>query len=160
MTLSGEALSGRTGHEAGRQLLAKLYYQQTGLPLPEIAIGPRGKPYFVDSPWHFSISHSKGHVFCALSRQPVGIDAEEQDRQINLALAEKILSPAEYARYAEEPDKRQALLRLWVLKEAAAKATGEGLTGYPNHTDFSPHDPRIHVLHGCFVAVVELTTDE
>ncbi|MBQ4641490.1 MAG: 4'-phosphopantetheinyl transferase superfamily protein [Oscillospiraceae bacterium] len=159
MVLAGEALSGRSGHEAGRQLLETLYRQQTGLPLPEIAITPRGKPYFINNPWQFSISHSKHHVFCALSRQPIGIDAEEQDREISLALAQKILSPTEYARYAEAPDKRQALLRLWVLKEAAAKATGEGLTGYPNRTDFSPDDPRIQILHGCFVAVVELTTD-
>ena len=160
MVLAGEALSGRSGHDAGRQLLEKLYYAQTGLPLPEIFVTSRGKPFFADSPWHFSISHSKGHVFCALSLRPIGIDAEEQDRQINPALAEKILSPTEYARYANAPDKRQALLRLWVLKEAAAKATGAGLAGYPNHTDFSPDDPRIQILSGCFVAVVELTTDE
>lgn len=160
MVLAGEALSGRNGHDAGRQLLEKMYRQQTGQPLPQIRVTHRGKPYFADCSWYFSISHSKRHVFCALSRRPIGIDAEEQDRDINLSLAEKILSPAEYARYSDAPDKHQALLRLWVLKEAAAKASGEGLTGYPNHTDFSPDDSRIQTLHGCYVAAIELTTDD
>ena len=45
-------LSGRTGHEAGRALLSELY---PGEELPPIAIGERGKPYFVDSCWHCSI---------------------------------------------------------------------------------------------------------
>lgn len=155
MLLQGEPLSGRTDHEAGRQLLARMYRELTGEELPEIRIADRGKPYFANSPWHFSISHSKGHVFCALSRRRIGIDAEEQDRVINPALAEKILSPAEQERYARAEDKALALLRLWVLKEAAAKATGEGLRGYPNYTDFSPDDPRVLELHGCLVAVVE-----
>ncbi len=155
MFLQGEALSGRTGHEAGRQLLARMYRQQTGEDLPPICITDRGKPYFAESEWHFSISHSKGHVFCALSRRRIGIDAEERDRAINPALAEKILSPKELDRYARAEDKPLALLRLWVLKEAAAKATGEGLRGYPNHTDFSPDDPRVLELHGCLVAAIE-----
>ncbi len=155
MFLQGEALSGRTDHEAGRQLLARMYRELTGEELPEIRIADRGKPYFANSPWHFSISHSKGHVFCALSRRQIGIDAEERDRVINPALAEKILSPNEYQRYARAEDKPLALLRLWVLKEAAAKATGEGLRGYPNHTDFSPDDPRVQELCGCLVAVIE-----
>lgn len=155
MVLQGEALVGRTGHEAGRQLLARMYREQTGEALPEIRITERGKPYFAGSDWHFSISHSKGHVFCALSSRRIGIDAEEGDRVINPALAEKILSPEEYARYARSEDKPRVLLRLWVLKEAAAKVTGEGLRGYPNHTDFSPDDPRITEIHGCLVAVME-----
>ncbi len=148
-------LLGRTGHEAGRALLADAYRELTGENLPPILIDERGKPYFPDSKWHFSISHTKGHAFCVLSDRPVGIDAEELDRNINLGLAEKILSPSEKARFHAAPDKRLALLTFWVLKEAAAKQSGEGLRGYPNHTDFSPDDPRVRKLNGCLVAVIE-----
>ena len=154
MKIAGEALNGRSGHEAGRALLARLYREETGDDLPSIAVTPRGKPYFVDDPRYFSISHTKNHVFCALCYQPVGLDAEEMDREINLALAEKILSEPEKIRFNEATDKRQALLKLWVLKEAAAKLTGEGLRGYPNHTDFSPEDPRVTEIDGCYVAVL------
>ncbi len=84
----------------------------------------------------------------------MGIDAEEVDRDIDLRLAEKILSPEEKERYRKAENKREALLRLWVLKEAQAKLTGEGLRGYPTHTDFSPEDVRIQVKDGCYLAVM------
>ena len=148
-------LEGRTGHEAAYELLAQLYRQQTGDPLPEIRRTDRGKPYFADEKWHFSISHTKKHAFCALSDKPLGIDAEEKDRKIDLRLAEKILSPMEKAQFDSAPDKRLALLRFWVLKEAAAKLSGEGLRGYPSHTAFSLDDPRVMDMNGCIVAVLE-----
>ena len=147
-------MHGRWGHEAGRELLAKLYRQETGEDCPEVRIAQRGKPYFVDSSWHFSISHTKHHVFCALGRQPVGIDAEEMDRQPDLRLADKVLSESERKRYDAAVDKRATFLKLWVLKEASAKLTGEGLRGYPNGTDFDPEDPRVMELEGCYVAVL------
>lgn len=154
LRIAGEPLEGRSGHEAGRQLLQRMYAEATGESLPEIRIAQRGKPEFADTPWYFSVSHTPRHVFCALAASPVGLDAEEADRQIRPELAEKILSPAEKERYAAAADKNAFLLRLWVLKEAEAKRTGEGLRGYPNHTDFSPDDPRIREMDGCYVAVI------
>ena len=154
MFFAYEQLDGRNGHEVGRQLLAKLYRDATGESLPEIACTPLGKPYFPDSPWHFSISHTKNHVFCALCRYPVGIDAEELTRKIDLRLADKILSPAERAEFDAADDKSKALLTFWVLKEAAAKLTGDGLRGYPNHTSFSLADPRVQERDGCLLAVM------
>ena len=155
MHLAWEQLNGRSGHEAGRVLLEKLYREHYGPEMPPIAVTDRGKPYFLTGTPHFSISHSQNHVFCCISDVPVGIDAEETDRQINLRLAEKILSPTEQARFGLQPDKTAALLRLWVLKEAASKLSGEGLQGYPNQTDFDPNDPRIQIIDGCYVAVME-----
>lgn len=155
MMLAACPLDGLSGHEAGRELLARLYRQETGENLPPIRKTPRGKPYFEDSPWQFSISHTPKHAFCVLSKYNVAIDAEELDRNINLKLAEKILSPAEKQQFDTAPDKRKALLTFWVLKECAAKLSGDGLRGYPNHTNFSLEDPRVTELHGCLVAVME-----
>ena len=152
--LEFERIEPGQGHEKGRALLAKMYKARFGKEMPEISVADRGKPYFADGSVHFSISHTKGHVFCVLSDRPVGLDAEETDRQIDLRLADKILSPAEKIRYDRAENKLQALLRLWVLKEAAAKLSGDGLQGYPNHTDFSIDDPRIQVIDGCYVAVI------
>lgn len=156
MIFSALELKGLSGHEGGRRLLKDLWQTHIGGELPEIAAAERGKPYFVDSPWHFSISHTKKHAFCALSEAPVGIDAEEIDRNINLRLAEKILSPSEKAQFDRAEDKRAALLKFWVLKEAAAKRSGEGLKGYPNHTNFSLEDPRVLETDGCIVAILTL----
>ena len=143
------------GHEKGRMLLEKMYEARFGRKMPEIRIADRGKPYFADGSAHFSISHTKNYVFCVLTDHPVGLDAEEMDRKVDLRLAEKMLSPGEKRFYDLADNKRETLLRFWVLKEAAAKASGEGIRGYPNQTDFSPDDPRIQVIDGCFVAVIE-----
>ena len=148
-------LEGQTGHEAGRQLLARLYREETGEDLPGILTTDRGKPYFPDNPWHFSISHTPRHAFCVLSRNNVAIDAEELDRNIRLKLADKILSASEKAQFDVAKNRERALLTFWVLKEAAAKLSGEGLRGYPNHTNFSLEDPRVTEMDGCLVAVME-----
>ncbi len=143
------------GHTAGRALLREMTEKLTGKPMPPICIGPRGKPYFESGELHFSISHTKRHVFCGISDRPIGIDAEELDRDISLRLSEKILSENEFARYEAAQDKRLALLTFWVLKEAQAKCDGTGLQGYPNHTNFSLDDPRVTRMDGCLVAVIE-----
>ena len=144
-----------SGHEAGRLLLKKIYEEKTGQPMPEILIGERGKPYFAEGNLHFSITHTKRHAFCVLSEKPVGIDAEETDRQVDLRLAEKILSPGEKTQYDKATDKAAALLRFWVLKEAEGKMTGTGINGYPNKTEFLLDDPRVTEMNGCYVAVIQ-----
>lgn len=153
--MEGREIGDTTGHLAGRALLEEMYRHYVGEELPPIQVTGRGKPYFEDSPWRFSISHSKRHVFCALSQTPIGIDGEELDRKLNPKLAEKILSSTEREEYEQASDRNLALLKFWVLKEAQAKCTGEGLKGYPNHTNFSLSDPRVRQMQGCLVAVVE-----
>lgn len=155
MRLAYCTLNGQKGHNAGRQLLRQLYREETGAALPEIRIADRGKPYFPDSPYAFSISHTRNHAFCVLSEKNIAIDAEELDRQMDLRLAEKILSSGEKAQFDAAADKRRALLTFWVLKEAAVKLTGEGLRGYPCHTDFSLEDARVQEIDGCLVAIME-----
>lgn len=150
------ALNGLDSRVAGKLLLAQMYKELTGEEMPPIGKMPRGKPYFLTGDLHFSITHTKTRVFVALSDRPVGIDAEDVGRKVSPALAEKILSPEEYAAYeaAEEEEKNDFLLRLWVMKEAEVKCSGLGLRGYPDHTDYRPDDPRIQVMEGCVVAVI------
>lgn len=155
MVLAGQKIEPGRGHAAGRELLQRLYREQVGGNLPEILVTDKGKPYFADGKLHFSITHTKNHVFCALSDRPIGIDAEEIDRNINLRLAEKILSPMEMEQYQNAQDKRLALLTFWVLKEAEAKRSGEGLKIFPNHTAFSLQDARVQRINGCLLAVIE-----
>lgn len=159
MELRSMEIKSLSAHAAGRVLLEQMYREHTGKPIPRILVTDRGKPYFQDSGLHFSISHTKRTVFCVLSDKPVGIDAEELDRDIDLRLGDKILSETEKPRYASAKDPRLALLRFWVLKEAAAKCSGEGLRGYPNKTDFFPEDPRVITKDGCLVAVIEEDND-
>lgn len=148
-------LDGRSGHEVGRALLRQLWQAHVAAPMPEIILAPGGKPCFREGNWHFSISHTPRNAFCVLSDCPVGLDAEEADRPIDLRLAEKILSPGEYACFCRAEDPREALLCFWVLKEAEAKLTGRGLRGYPNQTDFRLPDSRIFRAGSCIAAILQ-----
>ena len=150
-------LNGLDSRVAGKLLLARMYEELTGEEMPLIEKAPRGKPYFPGSNLHFSITHTKTTVFCAISDAEIGIDAEDLDRKVSPALAQKILSPYEYAQYEALPEEEQneALLRFWVLKEAEVKCSGLGLRGYPNHTRFDLDDPRVQKLAGCMVAVIQ-----
>ena len=149
-------LNGLDSRVAGKLLLAQMYEELTGEEMPPIEKAPRGKPYFPGSELHFSITHTKSTVFCAIADTEIGIDAEELTRKVSPSLAEKILSPYEYAQYEAVPDeeKNEALLRFWVLKEAEVKCSGLGLRGYPNHTEFDLDDPRAKIIGTCMVAVV------
>lgn len=153
MLLAAELLKSRTGHQVGRLLLQRLYLEATGEALPPISITPRGKPYFADSEWHFSISHTQDHAFCCLSKNNVGLDAEEIGRPVTPAMIERWLSPSEQTRLGDDPS--DSFLRLWVLKEAEAKLQGCGLGNWMRSTDFHPDDPRIQIIDGCYVAVLE-----
>ena len=155
LCLACRKIENGSGHETGRTLLAELYRDRFGCEMPPIRLGTRGKPYWEASALHFSISHTRRRVFCAISEHPIGIDAEELDRDISLKLADKVLSPGEQAQLDAAEDKRLALLTFWVLKEAQTKRTGEGIRFHPNHTDFSLDDPRVTVQDHCLLAVIE-----
>ena len=153
--LSYKTIAPGQGHAAGRELLAQLYRTHVGGQMPEIVAQNLGKPVFSQGNWHFSISHTPRYAFCALGDRPLGLDAEEQSRQLNPPLAGKILSPGELAQYRQARDKNAALLRFWVLKEARGKLLGTGIRLWPNHTDFQLSDPAIQEISGCFVAILE-----
>ncbi len=144
MELRWARLDGRGGHEMGRALLEEM------AGVHEIRVTETGKPYFADSPLHFSVSHTKNHVFVCLSHKNCGIDGEETDRPVRPSVI-GMLSDAEKARVTCDAD----LLKLWVLKEAYAKLTGRGIGNYLKNTDFSPDDRAVKEIDGCYVAVLE-----
>jgi phosphopantetheinyl transferase len=155
MRLKWKKLENQTGHEAGRELLAEAFWEETGEALPRIWVAEQGKPYFESGDWHFSISHTDTHAFCALSRGNIGIDAEEMGRKIDPRIAARYLSEKEQKRLEMAADFDTALLRLWVLKEALAKLTGRGIGNCLKNTEFDPEDDRIMCIDGCFVAILE-----
>ena len=155
LRLLGQQLGEADGHTVAYQLLEKLWQEETGKPFPTIARTEKGKPYFPGEKLHFSITHTKTCAFCALSDRPVGIDAEPLTRKINPAHAQKLLSPEEYMQYENATDPNRALLTFWVLKEAEAKCTGEGIRIHPTHTTFSLTDARVQEMMDCLVAVIQ-----
>lgn len=96
----------------------------------------KGKPFVAQplpSGLHFNLAHTEGLVVCAVSRDlpRLGVDVEALDRQASAAdIAASHFAPSENALlHSLAPEhQHQAFLRLWSLKEAFIKATGEGLS--------------------------------
>ena len=111
-------LSENKGSAFGVSLLAAAYQDYAGAPLPKIVKLLTGKPLFPERPeYHYSVSHSKTHVFVALSKSPVGVDTETH-RFIKQTTIEKLTSPAELAGLT--------FFDIWVLRESLFKLTGKG----------------------------------
>ncbi len=97
----------------------------------QFAQGPTGKPRVVGVDIEFNLSHTRGLVACAVSRQRVGVDVEriEPDRDLD-ALARRYFSASEVdALFALPPGERaEHFFRCWTLKESFLKARGDGLS--------------------------------
>lgn len=113
-------LSENKGSAFGVSLLSVAYHDYAGAPIPKIVKLLTGKPISPDRPeYHYSISHSKTHVFVALSKKPVGVDTEAH-RFIKQTTIEKLTTPAELAGLT--------FFDIWVLRESLFKLTGKGDT--------------------------------
>jgi len=79
----------------------------------------------------FNLSHSKGLVACVVATgAPIGIDVELiSSAHSGLDIASRYFSADEIALLRSRPlhEQPQTFFRLWTLKEALVKATGEGL---------------------------------
>jgi 4'-phosphopantetheinyl transferase len=120
------------GRRLARQLLATVYAgapEQWQMSAPEsgrpTVIGPAGvRPYV-------SLSHSGGHVACAVAPHPLGLDLECDIRPRDfLTLADVICTTAEAARLraADQCARARLFYECWTLKEAWLKSRGEPLS--------------------------------
>ena len=92
----------------------------------EIAYNSQGKPYFLSNcEIFFNISHSSNYVACVIGNRPVGIDIEKASKG-RQNLAKRFFDVSE-AEWIKECDSDERFFRIWTLKEAYGKATGQGV---------------------------------
>lgn len=103
---------------------------------PTFLYGEHGKPHLHPSSFnlhpsplipHFSLSHCREAVCCAISDRPVGIDIESVSRKVSDSLIRYSMTCEEAEGIALSIDKDRAFLRLWTQKEAVAKLLGTGI---------------------------------
>ena len=143
------------GSEAAYALLGHTVGLEYGIALPEILKTPAGKPFFPAFPEiHFSVSHTKTHVLCAVSDRPVGVDVETA-RPVRPGVPDRVCTPEELEVFD--------FFELWVLKESYIKLTGNNgvilnsvcFSGYRDHivTPDSAVGARLYGdVPGCFAS--------
>lgn len=91
--------------------------------MERVTLYPAGKPVLCDREdlW-FSLSHSGRYVLCAVSGKTVGADVQQM-RPVNHGIARRFHEgEREWLSRQPEPEKTEALFRLWTRKEAWVKA--------------------------------------
>jgi len=123
-----------------KKYLSKLY----GTPKEEIEIkkGKHGKPYVLNLPAHFNVSHSGNYTVVAISDRPIGVDIEII-RDFSAILAKKLFNEDELKYISGTgPSRKKSLMQqsfyqIWTAKEAYLKYLGTGISGGVNSLSFT-----------------------
>ena len=94
----------------------------------EFSFTATGKPLLKDYGYiHFSLSHCKSAVACALSDADIGVDIQEI-RPVTDKLLRRVLTEEEYCDYVSlKQNELKYFCKLWTIKEAYLKKTGQGI---------------------------------
>ena len=119
---------GEKGYGLIRQAAVR-YCGEAGVDYPvleaEILREVKGKPYFVDIPLEFSLSHSGALWMCMVSQQPCGLDLQHVKDCKHEEIARRLFTEEEQhyvALWGQE-----GFFDVWVRKEALCKCTGQGI---------------------------------
>ena len=116
-------------HQSIIEIANKLRLKQK-IPLFDLQRSPYHQPYFKDSPFQFSIAHSKDVVICLASViAAVGVDIEFEDENL-INLDSEFLNTYEKSQLAKNHNAKY-FFYLHTRKEAISKALGLGV--YLNH---------------------------
>lgn len=93
-----------------------------------------GKLFLDNSPLFFNISHSGDFIAIAIAKDfDIGVDIENPTRANSnyLEIAERYFTREEYVAlsHLQGKDQEQLFYKIWTLKEAVLKATGDGIVG-------------------------------
>lgn len=94
-----------------------------GEPAHTVAFSETGKPYFTDSPLHFSLSHSGSFAAALIADSPCGVDIE-QLRKVKDGLIHRCMHPDELVAGMD-------FFEAWTKKECLAKLNGSGMRSHP-----------------------------
>lgn len=95
--------------------------------VPEFVYNEFGKPSLSNLPIHFSLSHCKTAVACAVSDYNIGIDVENIV-PYNPNVARKVCTATELKMLERSENKDVDFIKLWTIKEAISKYEGKGLS--------------------------------
>lgn len=88
--------------------------------------GENGKPYLENyNHIYFSISHSGNYVVAAFSKREIGADIQEH-RRVKAGLADRFFSGGDL-QLMKITENKEEIYKIWSVKEAFMKLTGEGL---------------------------------
>ena len=128
-----KALQYKKHDDRKRSVLAFVLLQRTlreeyGITeVSEFVYNEFGKPSLPNLPIHFSLSHCKDAVACAVSDNNVGIDVEGIV-PYNPNVARRVCTVAELETLTQSENQDTEFIKMWTMKESISKFDGRGLT--------------------------------
>ncbi len=104
----------------------------------QLAYNKYGRPYLVNDPRKFSISHGGNLAVLAVADFDIGVDVEREDR-FAASVMEKFFLPEEKA-WIKEALSEPRFAVIWTRKESIAKADGRGLAMPLQNTSALTHE--------------------
>ena len=109
-------------------LLQRALREEYGITeVPEFVYNEFGKPSLPNLPIHFSLSHCKDAVACAVSDHNIGIDVESIV-PYTPDVARRVCTADELKMLEQSSNKDVEFIKLWTVKEAISKYEGMGLS--------------------------------
>ena len=136
-------------------LLQRALREEYGITeVPKFVYNEFGKPSLPNLPIHFSLSHCKDAVACAVSDYNIGIDVESIV-PYNPDVARRVCSKAELKKLEQSENKDVDFIKLWTMKEAISKFDGRGLTMSFNEINIGDYtiltqEASNYILSVCF----------
>jgi len=95
---------------------------------PYFSYGLHNKPFLKDYPdIHFNLSHCKTAVLCVMDNVPVGCDIEHIRGDQSDAFLHYCFNSDEVAIIKQSPQPGLTFTKMWTMKEAVVKWSGEGI---------------------------------
>ena len=138
-------------------LLQRALRQQYGIgEPPRLVFTGAGKPILDGHPdIHFSLSHCRLAVACAVSDTPVGIDVEAHDHY-DPEVAQRVMNQQEMHQIITSANPEVTFTRLWTMKESFYKLTGASSLKTGNHAGDDIDIPNLldQATHCRFTTIV------
>lgn len=125
--------------------LCLAHYSRTPPQQLVFAKHPEGKPFLVDSPLQFNLSHSGTLIALAVGKFALGVDIETVNERNYMAIAERYFHSDELALLQAQTGapQRELFFSLWTLKEAFFKALGSGIATGLHNINLQPQPEKI-----------------
>ena len=116
----------------------------------------KGKPYAVNLPYHFSISHCENLLAIAIGKKEIGIDIEiikPLKNDVTKMLCTK--SDMSFLKSAESGTEQLLYFyKIWTAKEAYFKMLGSGITNLKN-INYNDIKPQHIIKDNCIISIVQ-----
>ena len=130
-------------------LLQRALREEYGITeIPEFVYNEFGKPFLLNLPIQFSLSHCRDAVACAVSDHNVGIDVETIV-PYNPDVARRVCTVAELEMLTKSEHKDTDFIKLWTAKEAISKFDGRGLSMSFNQINIEDYLILTHDMVNC-----------